>query len=245
MRSRPGMSGWFVIAIAIATMAGTAQAQEADCQPVATTRSANADGSTLSVRTECPGDGRRVHVVELACRDGRRCDETRIEQDLMETPMGHASLVDLEGDGMHEVEVRGMCGAGPNCEGDVHRIDPASHRLVHFFTGGYADLSVQDGWLVEAGRASCCSWEFHAWRLDGTHALPLQYDNMDLMVKVDAAAGLDGDDEEAAGVACTFLRPAGDNARVVAPPTAALERLCGHYGEPYRLTPPDTTPGAP
>jgi len=230
------------LALLLGLPSAHAWAQEATCEPQAETRVENRDGSALSLRTECPSPTLRRHVAVLACADGRVCDRLEIDQDVGETATGYAALVDLDGDGLPEVEVRGMCGAGPNCEGEIHRIDPAARKLRLFFSGGYSGLQVLDGWLVESGRASCCSWEFHLWRLDAPHELPLQYENMDLMARVDAAASEDGDVD---AVQCTFLHPSGDNLRAVAPPSPALERLCEHYGEPYALTPPDTTPGAP
>lgn len=223
-------------------LAGTAHAQEPACEPVDIARVRNVDGTLISVHVECPDASRRMHVLQLLCGDGTACDTVRIAQDVADTPSGHASVVDLDHDGLHEVEVRGMCGAGPNCEGDLYRVDAAARRWQHLFTGGYADLQVIDGWLVEGGRASCCAWEFHAWRLDSKATLPLGYDTMELMVRVDAVP--DGEEGNVRHVACTFLRPSGDNAQTVAPPSSALERLCEHYGEPYRLTPPDPTPDA-
>lgn len=232
----------FVAALLLCLLAPCAWAQDAVCEPADPVRVANRDGSTLSLSTECPSPETRRHVVVLTCEAGRVCDRREIEQDAAETPMGHAALVDIDQDGWHEVEVRGMCGAGPNCDGDLYRIDPATRTLVHFFTGGYYELRVIDGWLVEAGRSSCCSWEFHLWKLDMPRALPLEYGSMDLMVQVDAS----GDDAgNVTSVACTFTRQSGDNPQVVAPPSRALETICEHYGEPYDLTPPDTTPGAP
>ncbi len=212
------------------------------CQPQPEQRVRNRDGSHLGVATTCPLPGTRRHRLTLYCADGQRCDRLHVDQPSEQASTGHVALLDLEGDGMHEAEVRGMCGAGPNCEGDVYRIDPHRRKLLHFFSGGYAELSVREGWLVEAGRASCCAWEFHAWDLSRPHELPLRYDNMDLMVRVGAHGDGDGGVEAAD---CTFLRPSGDNWRVVAPPSQALEGICEHYGEPYTLTPPDTAPDDP
>lgn len=231
----------FAAALALLALPGLALAQDDVCQADAGARMANRDGSTLALRTECPSADTRRYVVEFACADARPCDRLEVGQEVAETPMGHAALVDIDGDGMHEVEVRGMCGAGPNCEGDVYRIDPRTRKFIHFFSGGYAELQVLDGWLVEAGRSSCCAWEFHGWKLD-TATPPLTYDNMDLLAQVDAGGDEAGN---VTSVQCTFLRPNGDNRQVVAPPSPALERICEHYGEPYDLTPPDTTPGAP
>ena len=230
------------VALLLCLLAPCAWAQEdAVCEPGEPARAENRDGSVLTVQTECASPELRRYVATLTCDAGRVCDRLELTQEVVYNSMGHVDLVDLDQDGMHEVEVRGMCGAGPNCEGDVYRIDPATRTLRHFFNGGYYELQVMDGWLVESGRSSCCSWEYHLWKLDAPHELPLNYDNMDLMVQV----GASGDADTVDGVVCTFLRQSGDNSRVVAPPSPALEKICEHYGEPYDLTSPDTTPGAP
>ncbi len=181
----------------------------------------------------------------LTCDAGRICDRLQVEQEAASNRMGHADLVDLDQDGMHEVEVRGMCGAGPNCEGDVYRIDPATRTLQHFFSGGYYELQFIDGWLVQAGRSSCCSWNYLMWKLDAVRSLPLGDGNQDLRAQVDGS-GATYDEDGRGDAQCTFLRESGDNRVVVAPPSPGLEdMICRHYGEAYRLTPPDTTPGAP
>lgn len=230
------------LALLLGLLAPCAWAQDEVCEPADAVRAENRDGTVLTALTECVSPELRRHVATLTCEAGRVCDRLELTQEVAYNRMGHVDLVDLDQDGMYEVEVRGMCGAGPNCEGDVYRIDPATRTLQHFFSGGYYELQVIDGWLVEAGRSSCCSWEFHLWQLDAPHDLPLEYDTMDLMVQVDASGD---DDGTVTGVTCTFTRQSGDNSRVVAPPSRALERICEHYGEPYELTSPDTTPGAP
>lgn len=231
----------FALVLLLGLLSPYASAEEATCEPQDAVRAENRDGSVLTVQTDCATPALRRYVATLTCEGGRTCDRLEVTQEVVYNTMGRAQLVDLDQDGMHEVEIRGMCGAGPNCEGEVYRIDPATRTLQHFFSGGYYELQVIDGWLVEAGRSSCCSWEFHLWQLDAPHALPLEYDTMDLMVQVSAS----GDADTVDGVVCTFLRQSGDNSQVVAPPSRALERICEHYGEAYELTSPDTTPGAP
>lgn len=226
--------------MAVAWLPAIGQAQA--CEPVKSESARNRDGSVLSVHTECASEATRLFVIELKNVDGNPGDRLQIEQPVDESPTGGASLRDLAGDGTHVVEVRGSCGAGPNCAGDLYAVSADGRSLTHFFSGGYADLSVRDGWLVESGRASCCSWEFHLWKLDTAHDLPLQYDNMDLMAQVGMLFG-DGGDEDRFD--CRFSRPGGDSARVVAPPSAALEALCTVYGEDYVLAPPDPLPDPP
>ena len=235
----------FVATLFLGLFAPSAWAQEAVCEPAEPARVENRDGSVLTVRTECPSPALRRHIVELACDAARTCDRLEIDQETTYTPMGNASLVDLDGDGLHEIEILGACGAGPNCEGDVYRVDPATRTLQHFFSGGYYELQFIDGWLVQAGRSSCCSWNYLMWKLDAVRSLPLGDGNQDLRAQVDGSDATY--DEDGRGDAqCTFLRESGDNRVVVAPPSPGLEdMICRHYGEAYRLTPPDTTPGAP
>ncbi len=46
------------------------------------------------------------------------------------------------------------------------------------------------GYLVEAGRASCCAWEFHVYRPTSRH-YPISYDDMAYM----ATVGMLADDD--------------------------------------------------
>lgn len=204
-----------------------------NCQSVPEQVAANPDGSTLSVATVCGKPGIRSYVLRAQGNDGRS-DQKMVEVENEDAPTGSARLVDIDDDGYHEVEVRGMCGAGPNCEGDIYRFNRDSGLLELFFSGGYSDLSVIDGHLVEAGRASCCSWEYHAYRLPA-RAGTLGYDSMDFMVEI--GADLDSE-EESAPARCTFSRNVDGTRQVMRPPGPAWLRLCELYGD-YRLTTPE------
>ena len=203
-----------------------------NCEPVAERSAKNADESTLSVATLCDKAGTRTYVMRAEAKNGSR-DQKILEAESEYAPMSSASLVDIDADGYHEVEVRGMCGAGPNCEGELYRIDRKTGKLELFFSGGYADLSVIDGYLIEAGRASCCSWEYHAYRLQGRTGV-LGYDNMDFMVEVGADLGNDDEDSPAR---CTFSRTRGGIHEVIRPPGRKWLQLCTLYGD-YHLTTP-------
>lgn len=204
----------------------------------------NRDGSRLHLLAHCAGtddagdgDGGNSSFEVAYAPPGASRFRTplAIGPDGMGEPPRHARFVDLDQDGFFEVEARGMCGAGPNCLGDLYRLDPASGELQHFFSGGYAELQVLDGHLIEGGRASCCAWEYHAWRMDAAPRLR-HYDNMELMVTVGADPGSDRDDAPAR---CTFSRRSGDNWRVVAPPGAAWLSLCRTYGDDFHLVTPE------
>lgn len=220
---------------AVASLLLCASCAHADeyCEPVAEQTAENADQSTLSVATVCEKAGIRSYLLGSRTKDGR-LDRKIVEVESEYAPTGNARLVDMDGDGNHEVEVRGMCGAGPNCEGELYRINRDSGRLELFFSGGYSDLSVIDGHLVEAGRASCCAWEYHAYRLQGRTGL-LDYNNMDFMVEV--GANLDSEDENAPP-RCTFTRTRDGAREVMRPPGRQWLRLCELYGD-YHLTTPE------
>nr|WP_295377828.1 hypothetical protein [Pseudoxanthomonas sp.] len=201
-----------------------------------------ADGSRLRLSVRCDAadasdtaPSPRFEVAVAAPGDSRFQPALALGADAMEEPLRGVDLVDIDRDGFFEVETRGMCGAGPNCLGDLYRQDPASGKFFHFFSGGYADLRVVDGHLVESGRASCCAWEHHAWPMGGPPRLR-DYDNMALMITIGADMASDQDDAPAR---CTFSRRNGDNWQVVAPPGAAWLALCEVYGDDYHLVTPE------
>ncbi|MEO6102192.1 MAG: hypothetical protein ABIP44_00965 [Pseudoxanthomonas sp.] len=203
------------------------------CEPAAEKSAQNPDGTTLSVATTCDDADTRTYLIQAKLADGS-IDRMTVEASSDEAPTGGASLVDIDGDGYHEVEVRGMCGAGPNCQGELYRINRKRGEIELYFSGGYSDLSVIDGYLVEAGRASCCSWEYHAYRLDGREGVR-DYANMDMMVEVgaDLSSG-----EEDGTTRCRFSRRNGDAQEVIMPPSKKWLPLCELYGNDYHVVTP-------
>jgi hypothetical protein len=224
-----------LVAGALASLMLCAPHARADenCEPVAEQIARNPDQSTLSVATVCDQPNSRIYVMRATAQDGRT-QEKRVEVESEYTPMGSARLVDIDGDGYHEIEVRGMCGAGPNCEGEIYRTNRDNGQVELFFSGGYSELLVIDGYLVESGRASCCSWEYHAYRLQDRSAT-LNYDNMDFMVEI--GADLDSEQENAPA-RCTFSRTVDGARQVMRPPGREWLQLCEVYGD-YHLTTPE------
>lgn len=206
----------------------------------------NQDGSRLRLQVVClddrnpDADFARILVDYAAPGSSAFVRRLDLDEGADGEPLRGADLVDIDQDGIHEVEVRGPCGAGPNCLGALYRLDPASGRIGLFFSGGYAELQVIDGHLVEAGRASCCSWEFHAGRLDGRPHV-LDGGNMDLLATVGMAPGAEDGGES---LACAFERRDGDHWTPVAPPGEAWLRLCAWYDAPYHVVTPDQARGA-
>lgn len=197
----------------------------------------NRDGSALILQQEeCPDqDQRNIRVRYRADVKHKAYRVLSLSQSIEEASTGGAHPIDLEGDGRFEIEVRGMCGAGPNCDGTIYKLASDKRSMFAYFNGGYADLHLQDGYLVEGGRASCCSWEFHLYRADIADR-PIDESAMDYMITVGVSLK-DGSDQ-ADGSDCQVSRREGDEWKAASPPTAGLAQLCEVYGAGYRLNPP-------
>ena len=77
----------------------------------------------LLANVECADeDQRRIEVRYRSGAKGRAHTVLRLTQSIAEAPSGGAYAVDLDGDGEMEIAVRGMCGAGPNCEGTIYKL---------------------------------------------------------------------------------------------------------------------------
>jgi hypothetical protein len=152
---------------------------------------------------------------------------------LSEIPNGTAKLIDLDKDGQHEVEIGGSCGAGPNCEGTVFRMNAKGSAMTPFYRGGYFTLTMIDGYVVETGRASCCSWESHGFKVR-PGADHVTDEDLEYLVDVDSEGGENGVPVTAT---CSFRRREGKAWTYVAPPSRAWLPLCEQYGKKYTLRP--------
>ncbi|MBP6798761.1 MAG: hypothetical protein KA124_11750 [Luteimonas sp.] len=201
----------------------------------------NRDGSRLRLQTSwTPQAGEDEAQLAFVATLVRAGTDTVIPllspgaPDQGDEPTRSVRLVDVDGDGFHDLETTGDCGAGPNCSHTVFRFDSADDALYLFFDSGYFDAWVMDGHLVESGRASCCAWEFHAWPLEPGPRLTVS-GTMAFMATVSIA-----DDDAQASVSCRFSRPdADDEYRTILPPKEEWLALCEHYREPYHLVTPE------
>jgi hypothetical protein len=155
----------------------------------------------------------------------------REKQRLAEVPDGTARLIDIDKDGRHEIEVRGSCGAGANCEGTIFRLNASGGAMTPFYRGGYFSLTMIDGYLVESGRASCCAWESHGYRI---RPAADQVTEEDLEYRIDVAAE-GGEDGVPLTVECSFRRREAKVWTYVPPPSNVWLSLCEPYGKKYTL----------
>jgi hypothetical protein len=193
----------------------------------------NTNGSVMKLRVSfCEGSNRRDVSVYYQKAVGTPLRKVlSLQQDAEEAPTGGASLTDLDGDGEHEIELRGTCGAGPNCEGTIYRLREDRTKMFRLFWGGYSSLSHLAGHIVESGRASCCAWEHHVY-LQRSRFKEIGASDMVYRVVV----GTTQESDKTIGPTCTFY-DLGD--KLVSPKTRALLPLCEIYGSDYILAAPD------
>lgn len=196
----------------------------------------NRDGRSLHlVVALCRAAGERRFTVNLAPAAGHPFHTVlHTTQRLAEAPDGTAAFVDLDGDGANEVEIRGSCGTGPNCEGTIYRLAADSLTMVPYFRSGYASLTMIDDYLVESSRASCCAWESHGFKVDPAAK---EITEKDLVLRIDVSTE-GGEDGKPLAVECSFHRREGESWTDVDPPSNAWLPLCEQYGKKYKLRSP-------
>ncbi|MCD9033770.1 hypothetical protein LDO32_18825 [Luteimonas sp. Y-2-2-4F] len=222
-------------ALALLALAASpvAAADRAGCDRVEVEDIANRDGSRLRLERHGGCDEASVRAVVRYAPPGSDAFAVALEAPSPDPqePVRAVRFIDLDADGVHEVEAIGSCGAGPNCAGAVYRLDRPAGVFRPFFEGGYAELTMIDGHVVEAGRASCCAWEYHAWPVEPGPP-PRASGSMAFRVVVGETGREDGAD-------CAFLHPDGDGGeRTMLPPGEAWLRICELYGPDYRLAAP-------
>lgn len=192
----------------------------------------NRDGSIMQLRVSvCEATQQKSVAVDLqSASDAPARRVLSIVQALDGAAATGVSLRDVDGDGEHELELRGLCGAGPNCEGVVYRLRPDQASMFRLFSGGYAFLSFMAGHVVESSRSNCCSW-VHQVYLPQSRYTEITEADMTHRVVIRAPSSHEGEDRPI----CTFYDPMG---RVVQPTVRRLLSLCEVYGSEYVVAAP-------
>ena len=223
-----------LLSLALLSSAPVAAAQET-CKP-GDSDASNPDGSRLRVRTGCGDDGAAYFDFFSSARGTSGfVPALQAETADAEPPTG-VYFEDLNKDGYPEIVARGMCGAGPNCLGEVYRWNKKAKKLERFLSSGWADLHFVDGYLITAGRASCCSWEFSAYRWDRNSG---HGDDADRELSVEVASETLDESEDEPIVRCTFSRKTEGEWHVVPPPSPAWLKFCETYGKTYHIEGPE------
>lgn len=240
-RMRPALACLLLACVLPALAQGDPPADENQC-PVQSQIERNRDGSLLELRKRyCDGSDEMSATVRYRAKPGAKARELMRYEDHNSPGTWAARLVDFDHDGWFDVQKGGHCGAGPNCEGEIHRFDPKARGLYLMHAGGWAELSFDGEYLVESGRASCCAWEYHVYRVRHPRR-PVFDETPDFIILAGDGFG-EGLAEDRTH--CRFSREIGGKYQVIAPPAKRWLDYCALYGDDYVVEPPQakaTTP---
>ena len=171
----------------------------------------NADGSELRItQTQCDQNNLRTILIEL------RRDPTspytavlKRTQSVADIPRGFATLRNIDADGILEYDEVGTCGAGPNCDHTIYRIDPQKSRSSLLFRGGFSNIETTPGYVVTSGRSSCCSWEHQVYaKPDGQRSIGEE--DLRYLISVSSGTTLRAGTTDQCITTCRISRPEGD-----------------------------------
>jgi len=134
----------------------------------------NKDGSAVRVKMLTDENiGQRVVQIYFRKAGTRRMKKIATKNHSLKAQMaaGQTQIFDWDMNGINEISIVQECGAGPNCESLLFRIDPSTERLLEIFRGNTGFIELMNGYLVEYSRNNCCSWEarVHEVSPDGLH----------------------------------------------------------------------------
>lgn len=195
-------------------------------------------------------DGSSIRLVQKQCHESNRCllqvdvrpDRAspyamvlRRIKPMNQAPAVGGHLIDIDADGLFEVEEVDYCGAGPNCFRRIHKVDAKTRKSHLFFEGGYFQFRKIGDFYVTSGRSGCCSWE-HQIYAKPENQLTIDDQHHRYTITVGADSGTPTKTQ------CLVSKRIGDDWLLASPPNALLN-LCAFYGNHYRLNPPGTQAG--
>ena len=189
----------------------------------------NRDGSALKVRT-VDDENKQTRQITIRFRPAHKSQMrtvARFKRSLADGPQaGATDIIDWDKDGNHEVSMTEECGAGPNCEGQIFRLNPKTGALIPFFTGNTFNVELIGGYLVESGRNNCCSWIYDFYKISPDHR------TVDSTPAFSGYVGSPPESRDPANdeIICYFYKEgvAGKEVRI-SPPSKAAQSICKHY----------------
>ena len=192
----------------------------------------NPDGSRLRLTRQIdPAGGRRVFRIELSpSASAPYTTLLQRNQLLSDYPRGGGHLDDIDGDGQLEFVERLSCGAGPNCQYRIFKLNPVQKKAYQLFEGRFSLFRPIAGQLVTSSRSSCCSWTHQVYR---TPVKPHGISEQDLLYNLELNAPTDG----ASTPVCRISRPRGKGWEQATIRSPELLKLCEGYGKNVVINP--------
>lgn len=120
----------------------------------------NSDGSAVRIQTltDKQREERRVKIFFRSHKSGHMKLVASMSRSMAESPAaGLTHIFDWDRNGIHEISFVESCGAGPNCDGVLYRVNQ-SGELVVLFEGNPTVVDYINGHFIDYGRNNCCSW---------------------------------------------------------------------------------------
>jgi len=134
---------------------------QVNSRPILDVESAtNSDGSAVRIQTitDKKREQRHVKIFYRSQKSGRMKLVASMSRSMEEMPAsGLTHIFDWDRNGIHEISFVEECGAGPDCDGFLYRVDKNA-KLVVLFEGNPTDAEYINGHFIRYGRNNCCSW---------------------------------------------------------------------------------------
>jgi hypothetical protein len=203
------------------------------CSPYLVAQTVDTASEKLEIKKN--KDGRNVSITKITAPEvnylvelssaSRSEEKLRIipTEDERELPFFSLALVDFDHDGFWDVAQTGACG-NKVCEKKIYRFNPTTQKFFLFFSGAYADLTIFDKHLIEAGGSGCCAFEYHAYKIKNFQT-PIDSSKSYLIISITA-------ETDTSLPVCRFTKSDRQAAKV---PGKKWLDFCEAFGEKYKL----------
>ena len=222
----------FLLLTAVLLIQGSALASDQPADQPTVVQKRNADGSWLKLtqRVDRARDRRLIRVEHSRSATAPYVTLLQRSQSLSDYPAGGGSLEEMDGDGQLDYVERLYCGAGPNCQARIFRLNPEQRSAYQLFEGFFFLFRSVDGHVVTSRRSSCCSWTHDIYRKP---AEPRSITEQDLIYSLYLKGPVDGH----ATPTCRISRPEGDGWTPAELSNPRLLKLCEGYGTNVVINP--------
>ena len=222
----------FLLLMALLLVQGSALASDQPTDQLTVEQKRNADGSWLRLTQRVDPERDRRHIRVEHSRSATAPFFTLLQrsQSLSDYPQGGGHLEEMDGDGQLDYVERLYCGAGPNCQARIFKLNPAQQTAYQLFEGWFFLFRSVDGHFVTSSRSSCCSWTHQIYRAP---AKPRGITEQDLLYDVYLKGPIDG----SATPTCRISRPLGEGWEQAKLANPELLALCEGYGNDVVINP--------
>ena len=228
----------FLLLMSLLLVQGSALASYQPTDQLTVEQKRNADGSWLRLtqRVDHERDRRLIRVEHSRSATAPFVTLLQRSQSLSDYPQGRGHLEEMDGDGQLDYVERLYCGAGPNCQARIFKLNPAQQTAYQLFEGWFFLFRSVGGHFVTSSRSSCCSWTHNVYREPSKQG---GIGDKDLLYSI----YLQGPIDEHSTPTCRISRPEGDGWTPTELSNPELLKLCEGYGKNVAVNSATTNDG--